>query len=573
MAGIAVETNRAPSSFALRPRVLRTLLGLRWQLLLRGYARSPGRIVGTVVLFLFLVPPMILIAIGEVAGFHYLLPLQLFEAQNIVFYIMIALYLIYAVLPLLQFSLNEGLDVTKLAEFPLSQPELMAGLLIATLLDIPSLAVIILFVGLGMGWASGLPEALGIGAALFLMYIQLVGISQLLLSAMLGILRTRRFRDLALVLITLLGLSCSLASQAVSRLIPANQSANGLLALVHYDIGPWVQYLPPGMAGRAIVAFSTGQWLDGGLWLAALVASALLILWGWSAILARSLATPEAGANAPRRRAHAAAAVALPAPVAAPIPAAPARPPLIPAPALALAAKDLRYYWRDPQYKRAFLGTLYIVGIILLDIFTLRMQQGSSFNQLIVAAALLQVLNLTAFSFGYEGAAVTTLAIFPIRPAHVFLGRNIATFIVGIVELVLLATLLGFISHNWYQVGVLAISGLGAIIAALGPGNVIAVLLPMRMARPRVGGAQADSGSGCATGLISTLAYFGALVVILPIAALAVVPGLLGHPELALPLAPLGILYGVGIYIGGTALAASHYYERLPKIIEVVAKE
>lgn len=574
MAGIVAAENRAPSAFALRPRILRTLFGLRWQLLLRGYARSPGRIVGAVFLFLLLVPPVILLAIGEVAGFHYLLPAQLFVAQNIVFYIFIALYLLYAVLPLLQFSLNEGLDVTKLAAFPLSQPELMAGLLIATLLDIPTLAVIILFVGLGIGWASSVAAALGIGAALFLMYIHLVGISQLLLSSMLGILRTRRFRDLALVLVTLLGLSCSLGSQAVSRLIPADQSANGLLALVHYDIGPWVQYLPPGMAGRAIVAFSTGQWADGGLWLAALVSSAFLILWAWSAILARSLATPEAGASGgSRRRVRSSAAAALPAPVAAPVPAAPARAPLIPAPVMALAAKDLRYYWRDPQYKRAFLSTLYLVGIILLDIFTLGGQQGRSFNDLIIGAALLQVLNLTAFTFGYEGSAVTTLAIFPIRPAYVFLGRNIATFIVGMVELVVLAGLLGFITHDWYQVGVLGIIGCGAVIAAFGPGNLIAVLLPMRIARQRVGGSQADSGTGCATGFISSLAYLGALVVIAPIAALAVVPGLVGHPELALPLAPLGILYGIGAYIGGTALAASYYYERLPKIIEVVAKE
>jgi ABC-2 type transport system permease protein len=573
MAGIAAETPRAPSAFALRPRILRTLLGLRWQLLLRGYSRSPGRIVGAIVLFVFLVPPVILLAIAEVSGFQYLLPDQFLVAQNIVFYILIGLYLLYAFLPLLQFSLNEGLDVTKLAAFPLSQPELMAGLLIATLLDIPTLAVVIVFVGIGMGWATGLASALGIGAALFVMYIQLVGISQLLLSAMLGILRTRRFRDLALVLITLLGLSCSLASQAVSRLIPADQSANGLLALVHYDIGPWVQYLPPGMAGRAIAAFSAGQWSAGTLWLTALVASAFLILWAWSAILARALATPAAGANGSRRRARAHATVALPAPVAAPIPAVPERAPLIPAPVLALAAKDLRYYWRDPQYKRAFLSTLYLVGIILLDIFTLGGQQGRSFNQLIVGAALFQVLNLTAFTFGYEGNAVTTLAIFPIRPAHVFLGRNIATFIIGFVELAILDVLLGFITHDWYQAGVLAIIGLGAILAALGPGNLIAVLLPMRITRQRVGGSQADSGTGCATGLISSLAYLGALVVIAPIAALAVVPGLVGHPELALPLAPLSILYGIGIYVAGTALAASQYYERLPKIIEVVAKE
>jgi ABC-2 type transport system permease protein len=574
MAGIAAAQPAAPRRFTLRPRVIRTLLWLRWQLLVRGYARSTSRIVGAVLLFIFLVPLAGFLAFGLVAGFQSLLPDQLDLAQNLLFYVLLVMYVIYAVLPLLQYSINEGLDITKLTIYPLSQPELMASLLFSTLLDIPTLAVILVFVGIGLGWAHDLPSALGISAALVLAYIHLVGISQLLLSALMGVLRTRRYRDLALVLITLLGLSCSLGFQAISRLVPAQSSANGVLALLHYNIGAWLQFLPPGMVGRAVVAFATNQYAAGGLWLAELAGSAFLLLWAWSAILTRSLASPEEGGSVPRRRRARARAVAVTrhAPSAT-SPAASAAP-LIPAPVLALAAKDLRYYWRDPQYKRAFLGSLYLVGILILNFFTLgRHSEGSGISQFLVTAALFLVLNLTSFGFGYEGPALTTLALFPVRAAYLLIGRNLATFAVGLAELALLLTLQGFLTQNWYQTAVLALTGTGALIAAMGPGNVIAVLFPMRVARQRVGGAQNDSGSGCASSLLIGSAYSVALLLTVPVAALIVVPQFVGRPDLTLALAPLALVYGIGIYAGGTALAAAQYYPRLTKIIEVVTRE
>ncbi len=578
MAGIAADAAPAPRAFTLRPRVLRTLLWLRWQLLLRGYSRSASRIVGAVVLAIILIPSAIGLTIGLVAGFRALMPDHAFFAQNLLFYILAGVYLLYALLPLLQFSINEGLDVTKLAVYPLSQPELMASLLISTLLDIPTIAVGIVFVGLGLGWANSPAQAVGIAVVLVLAYIHLVAISQLLLSSMMGVLRTRRYRDLALILATVLGLSCSLGSQAFSRLIPAQQSADNFIAVLNYDIGAWLQFLPPGMVGRAIIAINAGNWAVSGAWLAALVASAYLIIWAWSAVLTRALATPEDGAGASRRRRARATAAAIAAPsapaIAAPTAAsAPDRPSLIPAPALALMQKDLRYYWRDVTYKRAFLGSLYVVGIILLNLFALRSGTGDSITQLIVAASLFLVLNLTAYSFSYEGQAVTTLALFPVRGVHVFLGRNIAAFLVGLVELIALLLVEGAVTQNWVQTGILGITGIGALVAAMGPANVIAVLFPIRMQRQGVGRPQNDSGTGCLTSLISSLSYLGSLLLLSPIAAIVLVPQVLGQPNLSLVLSPLAILYGAGIYAAGTAWASSLYYSRLPKIIEVVARE
>ena len=581
MAGvIATSSNHAPGTFALRPRVLRTLLWLRWQLLVRGYARSVSRIIGAIVLALLLIPLSGLLAFGLVATFQNVRPAHELIAENILFYLLTIIYLIYAFLPLLQYNLNEGLDITKLANYPLSQPELMASLLISTLLDIPTLAVLLVFVGVGIGWTQTVGQGLLIGVALLLAYIHLVAISQLLLSSLMGLLRNRRFRDITLVLGTLLGLSCSLGSQVVTRLVRPEGDASGVIAFINYDVGQWLQFTPPGMAARAVVAESNGQSLVALLWLAVLALAAIPVLWAWSTVLARGLATPEDGGSTRTRTRKTAKVAPTPTgttvvmgmPVAAAV--APSRRALIPAPVLAIARKDLLYYWRDPMYKRSFMGSLYFVGIILLNLFTVSAnRQGSGFSQVLVGAALFLVLNLTSNAFGYEGATMTTLAFFPIRPIHLFMGRNLAALSVGIIEMVLLLGLQGFISQDWRQVAVLAIAGFGALLAAMGPGNVIAVFFPIRVNRTGLGRAQNDSGTGCLTGLVSIAGLAVSVLLLSPIILLVFVPQWTGHPELSLPLAPIAILYGLAVYMGGTALAASQYYQRVAHIIEVVARE
>ncbi len=579
MAGIVAAptlADRPLGPLTLRPRVLRTLLWLRWQLLLRGYSRSASRIVGTVLMVVVLLPLAGGLAIGLVAGFHALLPDQAFVAQNILFFVLAGLYLVYALLPLLQYNLNEGLDITKLTLYPLSRLELMAGLLIATLLDIPTFGVAIVCIGIGVGWAATPLQGLAMAGILLLAYVHLVGISQLLLSAFMGLLRTRRFRDLSLVLVTLLGLSCSLGSQVITRVAPVDGTATGVIALVHIDVGQFLQFVPPGMAARGIVAAYDNDWAFVGLWALLLAITAGLVLWAWSAVLNRSLTTPEVvGGGAVRRRG---ARRALPAPVAqtaiigaAPVAAAP-RFQLIPAPSAAIARKDLIYYWRDPQYKRAFLSTLYIVGIILLNFFTLG-GTGRTTSQAVVGVAIFQVLNLTAFAFGYEGAALGTLSYFPVRAVHIFLGKNLAAFTVGVAELLLLLILQGALSGNWAGALVLGSAGLAGLIAAMGPANAIAVLVPLRVAKPGVGRSQGDSGTGCVSTLLIFVSYLVVGVLIIPILAAVLVPAITGHTELYAFLLPLSLVYGVGIYAGGTALASSLYYDRLPKIMEVVARE
>src|SRR4029079_8329466 len=88
----------------------------------------------------------------------------------------------------------------------------------------------------------------------------------------------------------------------------------------------------------------------------------------WAVVLDRGITTAEAGGAARGgRRATAAASVAAPVPAAR---STRARRTLIPAPVRAVAGKDLRYFWRDPQLKAMILSSLLILVFIFLPRLT-----------------------------------------------------------------------------------------------------------------------------------------------------------------------------------------------------------
>src|SRR5581483_3239194 len=121
---------------------LRWLFWLRWKLFLRGFTRDRSRIIGAIVSILFGIPIFGGIAVGTFLAYRFL-PAP--ANAEILFVVLSGVYLLWIVLPLLEFTANEGLDVSKLIQFPLTRPELMLSLLFSTLLDIPMFGLILVF--------------------------------------------------------------------------------------------------------------------------------------------------------------------------------------------------------------------------------------------------------------------------------------------------------------------------------------------------------------------------------------------------------------------------------------------
>src|ERR1700730_14027213 len=191
---------------------LRCLFWLRWKLFQRGFTRDKTRIITTIIIVVFGLPFYSGIAAGTFLAYRYL-PVP--ANAEVLFLVLTGVYLVWMVLPLLEFTVNEGLDVSKLMLFPLTRPELMVSLLSSTLLDIPMFGLILVFIAVIAGWAVSIPVTLLTIVAVLIFYTQVVGMSQLVLAVLMRTLQSRRFRDLSIILIALFSSSCYLMQQFV----------------------------------------------------------------------------------------------------------------------------------------------------------------------------------------------------------------------------------------------------------------------------------------------------------------------------------------------------------------------
>src|SRR5581483_10940391 len=255
---------------------LRWLFWLRWKMFLRAFTRGSGRIVviiGRILLLLFGLGVGGSIAVLSFLAYRFLPPPANTEA---LFLVLTAIYIVWAVLPLLEFNINEGLDPSKLSLFPLTRVELMVSLLLSTVLDLPMIGVFLVLVALVAGWATSFPLAVValLGALIF--YIQLIGISQLVLALLMRTLQNRRFRDVMTVVLIILLSSSGLIWQFLAR----GLASNSFLALLqHATISSYLQWLPPGMVARAIQQAVAGNWGMSLLWLGGSLVVGILILY------------------------------------------------------------------------------------------------------------------------------------------------------------------------------------------------------------------------------------------------------------------------------------------------------
>lgn len=593
MAGVGVETRQAPAlppaarpSYAIRFSHVRTLLWLRWKLTVRGYARSWQRIVGLVFALVFLLPFVGLVAYGTVAAY---LDLPRPAATQILFAVVGGLFMLWAALPLLQYSLNEGLDVTKLQIYPLTRGEQMLSLLLSTLLDVSTLFLLLMLAAIFVGWHATLLAGAVTVVALVAIYAHIVSFSQLVLAALMGLLRTRRFRDITVIVFALFGVTCSLGSQLVSRLLVGVGGPGRGPDLLSLHLDQYVRWTPPGMAAQAIALANEGDYVQALPWLAGslLLIPVLLSVWAW--VLDRGITNAEssapAGRRARRRSRGATAANGLNGaqPAAAPL-AVPSRRRWRPisGAALAITAKDARYLWRDPQLKAALISVLFATVIILFpNIYSPRNSDLSGSNLLagysVLLAPLPALLLVLAFSqnaLGMERQGLQTLFLFPVRPLDIFFGKNLFVGVFAFAFEVALTLVRAAMTGGWQLVPLALVGGLAAILVMLGCGNVTSVLAPVRWRTMRMG----ESGSyasenGCLRAVISFATMAVTALLLIPVAAAILVPLLLvGQEWFALSL-PLALAYGVALYQTATRLIAPVLLRRGPEILAATVRE
>lgn len=585
-------------SFAINPSHVRSLLWLRWRITVRGYTRSWQRVVSLVfgLIFVILIGGGLAFASGAAYS-----ALPRGAAVQVLFVVLAGLYLAWAVLPLLQYNLNEGLDVTKLQTYPVTRGEQMASLIIATLLDVSTLFILVFFLAIAATWHATIPALVVTIVALVLAYVHIVGFSQLILAALMGLLRSRRYRDLTVIFFAVLGSSCWLIEQFVFSKLGRVLETTDPSALAGLGIDRFLQWTPPGAAARAIALADQGNYALAALWLLGLAALVPVLLVLWAGVLDHSIVTAETAAAPSGRRSRwgrrpAAAPAASTAGSA--VAARPARAVstsgrgarLLSGPARAVAVKDLLYLWRDPQLKAALLSSIAPMLLIFLpNLYSGRSFRyahgydalGSGFNLagpegVLIAPlpALLIVTVLAINALGLERQGLQTLFLFPVRPLEVFWGKNVAaggvTFAVQIVLTIVKAAITG----GWSYIPLALIGGLASLLVLMGLGNVTSVLVPFRARQMRMGdNSSYSTEAGCLRSIISIGTLLLGAVLLIPVAGAIIIPLVFQQPGWFAFTVPFALVYGLLLHQTPTRIVAPMLIRRAPEILAVTVRD
>ncbi|MEU4552577.1 ABC transporter permease [Micromonospora violae] len=474
----------------------------------------------------------------------------------------------WLLLPLVFFGVDETLDPARFALLPLSRRTLVTGLFAAALISVPVLAVLIASFGLVLtawslgGWSAGLLAVVGVLGGLLLC----VAASRAVTSAFATMLRSRRVRDLAAVLL------------AVTAALLGPLQVFGLAALREADwarltsVATVIGWTPLGAPWTVGIDVAQGRvWAAPVKLLITVVALGALLAW-WSRSLESAMVGAASSGKAPARRAVAGGAVAQ----------------LFPRVAGwagrdrfgALVAREARYWWRDAR-RRANLITIAVVGIfvpVMINVtggdFAAMGEAGftaaaNDSSPVVVTISMLFVGVLAAVTlanqFGFDGSAYAAHVVAGV-PGRVELRARMTAFSLYVLPMlavvaVVLSVLLG--RPGWIGLTI------GTLVATYGAGLAVNSLVSVLGAYslPETSNPFAmNSGAGMAKGLLTLLAMLASAVTAVP---MVVAAALLGDAWLWLAL-PVGAAYGVGAALLGAYLAGDVLDRRQPELLATV---
>ena len=555
---------------------VRWLFWARWKMLTRGFARNRASLIGSIIFLLVVVFFAGLAAFGTYFAYR-ALPTP--ANTEVLYLVLTGLFVLWIVLPLLEFSNNEGLDISKLTLFPLTRAELMVSLLFSTLLDVPTVGLFLLMAAIVAGWAVSVPVAILTVVTMLIFYIQLVGISQLVLALFMRTLQSRRFRDLSIIIIAVFTSSCYLMQQLVLGGTRVLRLYDNLLA---GSYSPYLQWLPSGFAARAIQQAVLGNWGASLASLGLLLVVSVALLYLWQAVLQRSLSASEVGGSArtrnQRRQRVAVSPVDAGAINRAPTVGASLWDRLLPPQVTAIAVKELKYFWRDPQLKALLFQSVVYVAVFIVGPLVNPNSAGFGKQYILFISPLVVLLFLTSISLnslGLERQSLTTTFLFPIEPQRLLWGKNLAVAALGIGEFILLIGVGAFLSQAWNLVLPVAVLGLAGMGVTLGCGNFTSVYFPQYMRQMQRGfrATGTTSQSGCLRAVMSLVLLLVTALLVAPVALGLFLPLVFRAQWLWTITIPLSLVYGIAFHQIVTRLVAPRTVERAPEILAVTTRE
>ncbi|CAM5574971.1 Transporter OS=Streptomyces alboniger OX=132473 GN=CP975_15325 PE=4 SV=1 [Streptomyces alboniger] len=456
----------------------------------------------------------------------------------------------WAVMPLFFPSGDETLDPTRLVMLPLRPRPLVRALLAASLVGIGPLFTVCMLAGSVVSVAhGGVAYVVGV-VGVVLALLVCVALARTVAVANIRLLTSRKGRDLAV----LSGLVIAVGAQVVN--FGAQRLGSGGLAQLDGPAGV-LKWVPPASAIGAADSASEGSYGVAVLQLALTAAALVALLVVWSRHLTRLMTSPDgstlqAADSKARGRNSAGLSRLLPG-----------------GRTGTVMERSLRYVWRDPKTKAAWVTSL-AIGLIV-PVFNALQGTGSIYFACFAAGMLgVQMYN----QFGQDTSAfwMVAMTISSTRDAYVELrARALALLAITLPYATVVTVLTTALLGDWPklpEVLGLSFALLGAMLAT---GAWTSARFPYSI--PQEGYKNVAPGQ---SGL-AFMAVLGGMVS----AALLCAPVIAGTIWLNVSeggdawswlLLPLGAVYGAVVTVGGLRLAAPRTARQLPEILLAVSK-
>jgi ABC-2 type transport system permease protein len=527
------------------------LVGLRLALLRNGLRRSSW-------------PQQVGLALGALAGlplaFGGFLLLALVPRAEpragllLVEAVFLLLFCGWGLFPLLSFAGDASLDPSRLALLPLRPGELVAGLSLAACVGVAPLCTLVALGGAVVGFGTLGPGLVLVVAAVLVQFALCIVGSRALLTALSRQLRSRRARDLVIVLVSVTALGFNLALQVGARLAERLERSDLEVLRPAARVLGW---LPTGLAARALVDGGQGRLPAAAAELAGAALAVVALGWWWWRSLERVLTTAEPAARSPARQ-----PVGLfPRPLRR----------LLPADQRgAVAAKELRYVARHPRLRVAWvisclLGLALVVFVAISD--------GLRHPWMVLASMSMAFLTAqnSLNQFGFDGAAYWTQVVAGADPRGDLVGRNLAAMATGLLTTAVLAVALAAVTGGWLYLPVALCLGAGVLALSLGVADVVSVRFAYPLPEDTTNlWAVQGTGQGCLVGVVQMAAFAAQGVLVAPLAAL-VVAGLVAWTPALVLVCPLAVAYGVFLWRVGLGLGASWVRGHQPELLAALS--
>jgi ABC-2 type transport system permease protein len=197
--------------------------------------------------------------------------------------------LAWLILPLVVFGLDSTLDPATLALYPLRARPLAVGLLAASATGAWPAATLIGLLGVTIGLARGVLGVLVALLAVLLQVLFCITLARFVTTGLAGMLRSRRGKDFAALLI----IPIFALYEGFIQIVPKLAGEGALTAASFGGVDRWLRWTPPGLAVHAIRDASTGHPGTALLRLALLAGIVVVLGVAWIRSLRRAMVTTD----------------------------------------------------------------------------------------------------------------------------------------------------------------------------------------------------------------------------------------------------------------------------------------